>query len=220
MDRLTSTQEKALGYIQKQIAEKGTAPTLRELCRFMGYKAVGSAQDLIAALRRKGFLEQPDRQAARSFSLTEKALDILNIVEQRADDLAQAFLVPCLGAVPAGNPLEAIEEQVGTLHVSPSMLGSKKPARDNLFAVRAHGLSMVGAGIMDGDWLVVNSQTEADPGAIVVARFEDDATVKTLKRHPKRGWFLQPENDDFSPLFADEQPFEIIGKVVALQRMV
>lgn len=220
MERLTSTQEKALSFIQQQIAKQGSAPTLRELCTFMGYKAVGSAQDLIAALRRKGFLEQPDRQAARSFSLTEKACEVLNIVERRVDDLAQVFTVPCLGSVPAGNPLEAIEEQVGSLHVSPSMLGSKKPARENLFAVRAHGLSMIGAGIMDGDWLVVNSQTEADPGSIVVARFDDDATVKTLKRDARRGWFLQPENDDFPLLFADEQPFEIVGKVVALQRMI
>ncbi len=220
VEDLTPTQERALNYIQQLIAAQGSPPTLRELCDFMGYKAIGSAQDLVAALRRKGYLEQPERQAARAFSLTEKARDLLRHVEQRIEDFSQSYLVPCLGSVPAGNPLEAIEEQIGTLHVSPSMFGGKHPPRDNLFALRARGLSMQGAGILDGDWLVVNAQTEAEPGSIVVARLEDDATVKRLQRHPRRGWYLQPENPDFSPVYADEQAFEVIGKVMALQRII
>jgi repressor LexA len=217
MDKLTPTQLKALSFIRSAMESTGSAPTLREICQFMGYSAVGSAQDLISALRRKGFLEEPSKQAARSIVPTVAGRDIVPTNENEDDD-PFTLILPCLGAVPAGNPVEAIEDRIGTLRMSASMLPKPTPPRASLFALRAKGESMIGAGIMDGDWLVVTGQQTAPASSIVVARLEGEATVKRLMKDRTRGWFLKPENPAFKPVYAEERPFEIIGKVVALQR--
>ena len=77
---------------------------------------------------------------------------------------------------------------------------------------------MIGAGILDGDWLVVSSQQTAPANSIVVARLEGEATVKRLMKDRSRGWFLKPENTAFKPVYAEDRSFEIIGRVIALQR--
>lgn len=217
MDRLTSAQSKALEYIKGTIDEVGTAPTLRELCTYMGYKAIGSAQDVVAALRKKGFLESPNKQAARALVLTEKAREFFD-VSNLLNDAADYLRIPCLGSVPAGNPLEAIEERIDTLQMAASLFKRPLPKPDQLFAVRTSGLSMMNAGILDGDWLVVKVQQEADPGSVVVARVSGDATRKRLMHDVRRGWYLKPENSEFPLIYGDEEPFEVVGKVVALQR--
>jgi len=217
MDKLTPTQLKALTYIRSAMESSGSAPTLREICQFMGYSAVGSAQDLISALRRKGFLEEPSKQAARAIVPTIAARDMLSDDEEEAQD-PFTFALPCLGAVPAGNPVEAIEDRIGTLRISKSMIAKPVPPKESLFALRAKGESMIGAGILDGDWLVVASQQTAPANSIVVARLEGEATVKRLMKDRGRGWYLKPENPDFKPVYAEDRPFEVIGKVVALQR--
>jgi repressor LexA len=180
----------------------------------MGYSAIGSAQDLINALRKKGYLETPDKQAARSLFLTRRA----RVEQEIADDDPYTFVVPCLGAVPAGDPREAIEDSIGTLRMSRTMFAKPLPAPESLFALRASGLSMMNAGILDGDWLVVKSCKDAPAGSIVVARVDGEATVKRLMRDRKAGWYLQPENPKYEPIYAVDDPFEVVGQVVALQR--
>jgi repressor LexA len=216
LEELTGAQKRVLEFIHSCAESSGSPPTLREICAHMGYSSIGSAQDMIQALRRKGFLENPTRQAARSFSLTEKAR---RVAGEAIGIAADVFSIPCLGAVPAGNPLEAVEERIDTIAVSPTIFSHPKPQPDRLFALRARGLSMIGAGILSGDWLIVKCQQEADRGEIVVARVDGEATVKRLERDGA-GWFLQPENPDFQPIHAAESPFEIIGRVVALQRSI
>lgn len=216
MEKLTATQSKALTFIRSATHKNGVPPTLRELCEYMGYSAIGSAQDLVNALRRKGYLENPDKQVARSLTVTREALR-----DPALESTPETLVVPCLGAVPAGNPLEAVEERVGTLRMSTSMFGKNIPSPREVFALRASGNSMVDAGILDGDWLVVRSCKNAPAGTIVVARTESgDATVKRLMRDKARGWFLKPENTSFKPIYAGEKPFEVIGEVIALQRQM
>lgn len=219
MDKLTPTQLKALAFIRSAVESTGNAPTLREVCQFMGYSAVGSAQDLISALRRKGYLEEPSKQSARSIVPTVAGRDIVPATD-REDEDPFTITLPCLGAVPAGNPIEAIEDRIGTLRMSTSMLPKPMPARSSLFALKAKGDSMIGAGILDGDWLVVASQQTASSNSIVVARLEGEATVKRLVKDRTRGWFLKPENPAFKPVYAEDRSFEIIGRVVALQRTI
>lgn len=216
MSKLTPTQSKALDYIRTSIDRTGIAPTLREICSHMGYRAIGSAQDVVSALRKKGFLEDTDKQAARSYVLTSLARDFAPHIEPLDPN---TFVVPLLGSVPAGNPVEALEEQVGTMRVSMALLPKPLPKADELFGLQARGESMINAGILDGDWLVVRVQKEAPKEAIVVARVDGDVTVKRLMVD-RRGWFLQPENPNFRPIYAEEQPFEIVGRVVALQRSI
>ena len=220
VEKLTTQQEKALQFIRERSQKNGMAPTLRELGAFMGYKAVGSAQDIVAVLRRKGFLQETDRRIARNLLVTNKGRSYAGRDMEMDSFAADSYIVPCLGSVPAGNPLEAIEARINTLCLSPSLFQFPAPPADRLFAVRARGQSMVQAGILDGDWLVVVSQNDVESENIVVARLDGDVTVKRLRQDKKRGWMLQPENPDFQPIYADEQPFSVIGKVVALQRMV
>ncbi len=215
MPNLTPTQNKALDYIRMSIERTGIAPTLREICSFMGYTAVGSAQDLINALRKKGFLEEAEKQSHRTIMLSRTERVMTNTPDIGDPN---TYVIPCVGAVPAGNPVEAIEDHIGTLRMSISMLPKPHPTPEELFAVKARGDSMVGAGIFEGDWLVVKTQQEAPKESIVVARVDGDVTVKRLCFDKKSGWFLQPENPRFAPLFATESPFEIVGRVVALQR--
>ena len=215
--KLTDPQHKALLFIEQAIDRRGSAPTLREICEHLGYKAVGSAQDLVKSLRRKGCLETPDKQVARGLQLTDLARSVLKGQKiEQTNVLASLISVPCLGFVPAGDPLEAVEEQGDSILISTSAVQNSD--KNRLFAVQAQGTSMLGAGILDGDWLVVHSQKEADKGDIVVARVEDDATVKRLAFEIGRGWYLQPENPSFKPIYGDIDPFQIIGRVVALQR--
>jgi len=221
MEKLTKIQTKVLKFIRSSVETSGCAPTLREICDYMGYSAIGSAQDLVAALRKKGYLQESDRQAARRLVLTPVARQITDKKSRQISAIGEdpnTFVIPCLGYVPAGSPTEATEAQIGTLRLSIGMLPKPAPKQDELFALKATGDSMVGAGILDGDWLVVRCENEAPKKSIVVARLEDSVTVKRLMRDRKRGWYLQPENPRLSPIFADERPFEIVGRVVALQR--
>lgn len=221
MNKLTKIQTKALKYIRTSIDSSGFAPTLREICDHMGYRAVGSAQDIISALRKKGFLEEADRQAARRFILTPLARQTIDkkphATSQDSGD-PNTFRIPCLGYVPAGSPMEATEAQIGTLRMSMGLLPKPIPKEEELFALKAVGDSMIGAGILDGDWLVVRCELDPPKKSIVVARLEDSVTVKRLLRDRKRGWYLQPENPRLSPIYADDRPFEIVGRVIALQR--
>jgi len=213
--KLTDKQSKALEFIRSSVESCGTAPTLRELCSHMGYSAIGSAQDVVAALRKKGFLQTPEKQSARSLILSDKAA---SSSEDSSRFDPNTFIINCLGRVPAGNPIEAVEERIGTLRMSIGMFSKPYPKSDNLFAVQASGQSMVGSGILDGDWLVVSGTKEAAVGEIVVARIGDDSTIKRLQRDDD-GWYLKPENPSLEDIRASEdEPFEIVGKVVALQR--
>ena len=222
MEKLTEKQLEALSFIQIRTKESGTPPTLRELCEYMGYKAVGSAQDVIAALRRKGFLQLPNKQTARCLLLTNQGYDYLGVKSTVAsfDVFDDSYTVACLGAVPAGNPLEALENAIGNIKVSSLLLPNPKPHPSQLFGLRAQGDSMIDAGIHDGDWLVIKAAQEAEPGAIVIARLEGEATVKRLMKEKQKGWYLKPENPRFQNIFAEDEPFEIVGRVVALQRML
>ena len=211
-DDLTQAQFRALRCFRDFLEERGSSPTLRELAQEMNYTAVGSAQDVVKCLQKKGFLSIPDKQASRSLRLTEKAANLLGVAKSLA---AEIFEIPQLGRVPAGSPVLAVEDRVGMLSISKKILPKGKKPRD-LFALAASGNSMTGAGILDGDWLIIESTSSAEVGDIVIARLDGDATVKRLGR--KNGnWVLKPENPSYSVI---TDPFEVIGKVVALQRVL
>lgn len=219
MQKLTSRQSKAFEFIRAHSDEHGYAPTLRELCEYMGYKAVGSAQDVIASLRKKGYIITPNKQTARSLALTDRSKEFYNVELQNTFD--DSFAVPRLGSVPAGVPIESIEDFSGAIRISGNMLprwAANSP--EKLFALQAKGASMIHAGILDGDWLIVFQQSDAPSGTIVVADAQGSSTVKRLMHDKTEGWYLKPENPDFKNLYAKDEDFTILGRVVALQRMM
>ncbi len=219
MQKLTSRQTKAFDFIRSHSDEHGYAPTLRELCEYMGYKAVGSAQDVIASLRKKGYIITPNKQTARSLALTDRSKEYFNVqLEHQWDN---SLLVPRLGSVPAGTPIESVEDFSGAIRISSNMLprwAANNP--EKLFALQAKGASMIYAGILDGDWLIVSQQNDAPSGTIIVADSQGSSTVKRLMHDEENGWYLKPENPAFQNLYAKDEAFTILGRVVALQRMM
>lgn len=238
LEKLTATQEKAFRFIERSIKRDGLAPTLRELCQFMGYSAVGSAQDIVRALKKKGYLKNLGKRAARSLIPSQF------VAEHRDDDTPsksdsfsesigrkrlshtsgvegdQLIFLPILGQVPAGNPNEQAENNLGQFPVSRSALTSPNASAKDLFVLQAKGDSMIGAGILDGDWLIVKKSSSPEHGAIVVARVDGAVTVKRLIKDRKLSWCLQPENPHYTTMVGAEQPFEVVGRVVGLQRAI
>jgi repressor LexA len=192
---LSAKQAKVLAFIENEISKWGRPPTYRDIAEGCGYDAVGTVQDHIRALIKKGFLEK-EPGLARGLKLVNRS---------------QSIDIPILGMVPAGRPSLAIENQLGTLSIPSKWQGA-------LYALRVKGESMKDAGILDGDFVVVKKQNHAENGEIVVALIEGEATVKTLEKKQGRVRLL-PANPDFSPIDCDPSIENLIqGKVVSVQR--
>jgi repressor LexA len=194
--KLTPKQAKILEFIEKEVSRSGRPPTYREIARYCGYSAVGSVEDHIRALVKKGYLIK-DQGTICGLKLAHRA---------------ESIDVPILGAIPAGRPVEAIEDRLGSI---PMVLPK---GSNELFALRVVGESMIEAGILDGDYVIVRKQETAEDGDIVVALIDGDATVKYLEK--RRGRLrLLPANPRFSPIELMPGRENLIqGKVIGVQR--
>lgn len=186
---LTPKQKAIYEFIQSYVEENQMPPSLRDIGSHFDL-SVGTVQDQVEAIRRKGFLNK-DHTKARGLRLPVPLQQI-----------------PILGRVHAGPLHAAIENVEGHLPVGNTLSASHH------FGLRIRGNSMVGAGIMEGDIVIVRPQPTAHDGDIVVARVEDEATVKRLRMRKNRV-LLEPENPDYSPI---EMPFTVIGVVVEVRR--
>lgn len=174
---------------------RGQPPTVREVQQALGFSAVQSARVHLEALVREGRLaKRPGR--ARGYGLP---------------DGVPARLVPVLGRVPAGALKTAVEEREGFVVVA------ARARQEDLFALRVRGQSMSGAGILDGDLVVVRRQASAESGDVVVALVDDEATVKRLRLRAGRTE-LHPENPAFQPILVDPGALRLLGKVIEVQR--
>ena len=190
MPRTSDKVEKILEYVNAFVQENGYAPSVREIGAAVGLRSTASVSYHLRQLQEKGMLQEPGAKGRKRAIVTA----------QRPGQ------IPVVGVVTAGLPILAVENQEGTMPWE----GDPK-----CFALRVRGESMIGAGIMDGDRVVVRPQACADDGQIVVARIEDEATVKRLSRKDGRIWLL-PENPAFDPI--DGAEAEIIGVVKAVYR--
>ena len=216
--KLTKIQSKALEFIRSSLERSGTAPTLRELCAYMGYSAIGSAQDLVAALRRKGFLHTPDKQSARSLVLTPKAIALHEPTHQSTDT---TFVVPCFDDVSNINPLENKEERIETLRMSTSMFARPYPAAEKIFAIKVSGDSMIDAGIFDKDWVVLSRTETVQAGQMACVKVKESCGLYRVMKD-REGWYLRPENTSHEIIRPDTESsyFDIIGEVIAVQRVI
>ncbi len=170
----------------------GVPPSVREICAGVGLKSPSSVQVYLNKLKDMGYINR-DAKKMRTITLPETK---------------KSIKVPILGRVTAGKPIYAFEEEQGFVYYD------AKPGAD-YFGLRVTGNSMINAGILDGDIVVVRKQESADNGAIVVALLEDEATVKRLKLDG-HSVTLMPENPDYAPI--DGTDCKILGKVCALMR--
>ena len=189
MPRTSDKAQLIVDYVNQFIQENGYSPSVREIGEAVGLRSTASVSYHLQALQAKGLLQAPGAKGRKRALVTG----------------ARPGQIPVVGVVTAGIPILAVENQEGTL-----------PWNDpGCFALRVRGDSMLGAGILPGDKVVVRPQSTADDGQIVVARLEDEATVKRLHRRNGEIWLL-PENDAYDPI--DGTRAEIIGVVKAVVR--
>lgn len=190
MPRTSDKAERILNYVNQFIQENGYAPSVREIGAAVGLRSTASVSYHIQALQEKGLLLTPGGKGCKRAIVTG----------------VRQGQIPIVGVVTAGMPILAVENQEGT------MAWDGEPG---CFALRVRGDSMVGAGILSGDKVVVRPQQTANDGQIVVARIGDEATVKRLRRRNGQIW-LMPENDNYEPIDGSEA--EIIGLVKGVVR--
>lgn len=195
------TQGIILRFIQEQIEERGYPPSVREICDATGLKSTSTVHGHLKRMEKAGLLQR-DSMKPRAMTLLKK-----NDPEEKAG----VRLIPLMGPVAAGSPILAEESIDETLPV-PDYLITKE---GDYFALVVRGESMIDAGILNGDYLIVRKQPVASNGDIVVALLEDDATVKRF--YKENGHFrLQPENAAMKPIIVKE--LTILGKVVSVYR--
>lgn len=193
MKPLTKSQQKIYDFL-KDRSQYGIPPSVREICAATGLKSTSTVHAHLKALENLGYI-------SRDAGLN-RAIHI--------EGCEQTAQVPILGKVTAGLPILAVEEIQGYLPITASQQRGRE-----LFALTVQGESMKNAGILDGDYVVVERTPTARDGDIVVALIEDEATVKRLYRETDCAR-LQPENDAFEPIYAKE--VIILGKVVSVVR--
>ena len=195
MEKLTPRQREILDFIRNSLEVLGAPPTRAEIASSFGFASHNAAEEHLKALAKKGVI-------------------VLEPGSARGIRLVEQLGLPLIGSVAAGSPILAVENVQARYALDASLF---KPRAD--FLMRVRGTSMVNAGIFDGDLLAVHRSGEAHDGQIVVARLEDDVTVKRYRRH---GAIVEliAENPDFAPIIIDtrEQQVDIEGIAVGLIR--
>jgi len=198
--KLTDKQRSVFEFIQQQIRERGHSPTIREIGKRFGISSTNGVRLHLSALIKKGYLTKHPL-ISRGLELTQSLV-------------GEVGRLPLVGSVPAGAPIDAVENHEGEIAVDKSFL-----PKGDTFTLRVTGDSMKNAGILDRDFVIVRKQQVARPGEIVVAIIGGEATVKRYFPEGKQVR-LQPENDAFEPIIVNKHSgdFMIAGKVVGLMR--
>ena len=208
MAQMTKMQQKIYDYIAQTLAQQGYPPSVREIGDAVGLKSPSTVHFHLKHMEEMGVINKSGRKG-RAITLAQPAADTAIAPEAPQEVEPPAGRVPIVGTVAAGTPIlaqECIEDY----------LTFDTGGRDGeYFALRVRGESMLNAGILPGDLVVVHQQQEAHNGEIIVALIEDEATVKRLRRKDGQVWLL-PENDAYSPI--DGRNASILGKVSAVIR--
>ncbi len=200
-DKISAKQEQILNILKENILKKGYPPTVREICEAVGLSSTSSVHAHLNSLEEKGYIRR-DPTKPRAIEILDD--DGFNLTKR------EIVNVPVVGTVAAGQPIFAEENITDYFPVPPEYLTSNET-----FMLKVRGDSMINAGILYGDTIIVEQTNVAKNGDIVVALIEDSATVKTY--YKENGHYrLQPENDTMDPIIVDD--LTIIGKVIGLFR--
>ena len=189
MARTSDKAQRIIEFVDSFIRENGYSPSVREIGEAVGLRSTASVSYHLQALQEKGLLQSPGAKGRKRALVTG----------------ARPGQIPVVGLVTAGQPILAVENQEGSLAWGDP----------GCFGLRVRGDSMINAGILPGDTVIVRPQSYADDGQIVVARIGDEATVKRLRRRNGQVWLL-PENDAYEPIDGSEA--ELIGLVKGVVR--
>ena len=198
--QITPKQEEILNYIKNEILERGFPPAVREICQAVHLKSTSSVHSHLESLEKNGYIRR-DPTKPRAIEILDDSFNILR---------REMVNVPIVGTVAAGQPLLA-EQNIDSYFPIPA----EYMPNEQTFILKVKGESMINAGIMDGDKVIVKQQNTAQNGDMVVALIEDSATVKTY--YKENGHYrLQPENDTMDPIIVDD--VQILGKVFGVFR--
>ena len=204
MVELTQRQSDVFEYMKDYISKNGYAPSVREVCDALNLKSTSTAHAHLTQLEKKGYIFRNNAKP--------RTTKILFGTDPREDGKSEKMVsIPVVGNVAAGVPITAVENIEEYITLPFSLLGS-----EDVFILNVKGDSMTNAGIMDKDRIIAKKQKTADNGDIVVAMMDDEATVKRFFAEKDRVR-LQPENDNYEPIYAKE--LDILGKVIGVLRM-
>lgn len=197
---LTNKQEQILDYIKQVLREKSYPPSVREICAAVALSSTSTVHSHLNTLEKKGYIRR-DPTKPRTIEVLDAEHDWL---------MDHVSAVPVIGKVTAGEPILAIEN-IEEYFPLPNHMARN----EEIYMLKVVGVSMINAGILDGDQIIVRKQTNAQNGDIVVALLGDDVTVKRFFKD-KDIIRLQPENDTMAPIYSKE--VTILGKVIGLFR--
>ena len=199
--KISAKQQEILEYIKEEILHKGYPPAVREICEAVHLRSTSSVHAHLETLENKGYIRR-DATKPRAIEIVD---DQFNLTRR------ELVNVPIVGQVAAGQPILAEENIEDYFPIPAGMMPNKES-----FMLKVKGESMINAGILDGDLILVQQQTTAENGDKVVALIDDSATVKTY--YKEEGHYrLQPENDYMDPIIVDE--VSILGKVFGVFRI-
>lgn len=197
-----SRQAEILTYIHKHVTEKGYPPTVREIGTAVNLSSTSTVHGHLSRLEKKGLIQR-DKTKPRALEVTSLGLDLIGIQDDS---------IPVLGTVTAGEPILAIEDASDFFPLPPNLHNDD----NNLFMLTIRGESMINAGILDGDQVIVKKQMTASNGDVVIAMTNDvEATCKRFYKEDNHVR-LQPENDTLEPIILEN--VTILGKVISLYR--
>lgn len=198
--RITKKQEEILEYIKNEILERGFPPAVREICQAVNLKSTSSVHSHLESLEKNGYIRR-DPTKPRAIEILDDSFQMLR---------REMVNVPVVGTVAAGQPILA-EQNIESYFPIPS----EYMPNEQSFILTVKGESMINAGILNGDRVLVRRQSTAENGEIVVALIDDSATVKTF--YKEDGYYrLQPANDSMEPIIVND--LQIIGKVFGVFR--
>ncbi len=223
---LTERQLEVLRFIATQIEERGYPPTIREIGEGLDIASTNGVNDHLKALERKGYLQRdpvksraliPTMHARHALGNRAAGDNVISLAASReARATARLVEIPIIGRVAAGQPILAQEHIEDTVQVDSFFLGTSK----RVYGLRVQGDSMIGDGILSGDYIFVKKQLQADDGEIVVALIDDEATVKRVYFEGDRVRF-QPSNPRMAPIYVRREDFRntmILGVVIGVYR--
>lgn len=203
MTEITKRQEEVLIFVKKYMATHGYPPAIREICKGVGLSSPATVHAHIKNLEKAGYLKNESNKF--------RTIELL-VENEYLEKNEEVVKVPLLGKITAGNPIEAIENPDEFISLPANLI----PAKETIFTLKVSGESMINAGILDGDIVIIQKQSVARNGDIIAAMTpENEVTLKTFYKE-KDHIRLQPENDTMSPIILSN--CTILGKAIGLYR--
>lgn len=210
-NELNKREKAIVKFIEKQILANGYPPSVREIGKAVGLKSTATVHGYLTKLEEKGYIKK-EQQKGRTLKLLKGGLNSNKPTEKPVYSGRELVDVPVIGKITAGAPILAVENITDTFPIPIDFVGNSES-----FMLTVRGESMIEAGILDGDYILVKKQNTANNGEIVVALIEDEATVKTFYKE-KDHIRLQPENSTMNPIIVPD--CKILGKVAGVFRKI